>query len=147
MVRRVLKQVAETGLPEGHNFLIRFSTRHPGVRVPASLRVRYPKLLVIAIEHQFWDLSVTEDDFSVTLSFGDKRDNIVVPFAALVSFEDPFAPFHINFPILAEDVVGPDVIAPLAPAATNSLEEMPKETAGKVIKVHFGKRAEIIPFG
>ena len=42
VVRRVLTQVAETGLPGSHHFYISFRSNDPGVELPEYLRAKYP---------------------------------------------------------------------------------------------------------
>ena len=43
VVRRVLTQVAETGLPGSHHFYISFRSTDPGVEIPDYLRAKYPE--------------------------------------------------------------------------------------------------------
>jgi hypothetical protein len=58
--------------------------------------------MTIVLEHQFWDLAVGEDAFSVTLRFGGAPERLHVPFAALVSFADPGAEFGLRFEAVSE---------------------------------------------
>jgi hypothetical protein len=96
-VRRVLEQVAEHGLPGEHHLYIGFRTDFPGVQVPRGLRQQYPEEVTIILQHQFWGLEVTPEDFSVILAFGGSRQRILVPFAALTAFADPSADFGLRF--------------------------------------------------
>ena len=96
-VRRVLEQVAEHGVPGDHQLYVGFRTDFPGVQVPRFLREQYPEEVTIILQHQFWGLEVTPDDFSVLLSFGGSRQQVVVPFAALIAFADPSADFGLRF--------------------------------------------------
>jgi hypothetical protein len=95
--RRVLRQVAESGLPGEHHFLISFRTAHPGVELPARLGRQYPEEMTIVLQHQFWGLDVEEDGFAVMLRFGAARERLHVPFAALTGFVDPQAQFGLKF--------------------------------------------------
>jgi hypothetical protein len=97
VVRRVLEQVAEHGIPGDHQIYLGFRTQFPGVQVPRSLREQYPEEVTIVLQHQFWALEVTPEDFSVLLSFGGSRQQVVVPFAALTAFADPSADFGLRF--------------------------------------------------
>lgn len=97
VVRRVLAQVAEHGLPSEHHFLIAFRTTHPGVRVPQFLRDMYPDEIKVMLQHQFWDLAVNEELFSVTLSFNAARQRLTVPFAAVTAFVDPSVELVLRF--------------------------------------------------
>ena len=96
-VRRVLAQVAENGMPGEHHFYIGFRTDHPGVTVPRFLRDLYPEEVKIVLQHQFWDLEVDEEFFSVTLTFNGQRQRLTVPFMALTAFVDPTAEFMLRF--------------------------------------------------
>jgi uncharacterized protein len=97
VVRRLLARVAERGLPGEHHFHINFRTTHPGVIVPRSLRDLYPEEMHVVLQHQFWNLEVEPDHFSVELSFGAHRQRLVIPFAALTRFLDPAAEFGLSF--------------------------------------------------
>lgn len=96
-VRRVLEQVAEHGLPGEHHLYIGFRTAFPGVEVPRFLRDQFPEEVTVILQHQFWGLDVTPEDFSVLLAFGGSKQRIVVPFAALTAFADPSANFGLRF--------------------------------------------------
>lgn len=97
MVRRVLAQVAEQGLPGKHHFCIIFRTDHPAARLPRFLREQNRNGIRIDLQHQFWDLEVDETAFSVGLNFGAARHYLTVPFAAILEFHDPSANLVIAF--------------------------------------------------
>jgi hypothetical protein len=97
VVRRVLTQVAETGLPGSHHFYISFRSNDPGVELPDYLRAKYPDEMTIVLQHQYWDLIIREDDFEVTVSFNKQQERIKVPFAALSAFVDPSVRFGLQF--------------------------------------------------
>lgn len=97
VVRRVLTQVAETGLPGSHHFYISFRSTDPGVELPEYLRAKYPEEMTIVLQHQYWDLIIRDDDFEVTVSFNKQQERIKVPFAALSAFVDPSVRFGLQF--------------------------------------------------
>ena len=97
VVREALRRVAAEGWPGTHHAYITFKTAAPGVEVPDFLHTRYPDELTIVLQHQFWDLEVDDDSFSVTLSFNKVGQRIVVPFAALTSYADPSVKFGLQF--------------------------------------------------
>ena len=97
VVRRVLTQVAEKGLPGSHHFYISFRSNDPGVRLPDYLRAKYPEEMTIVLQHQYWDLIIAEDFFEVTVSFNKQQERIKVPFAALSAFVDPSVRFGLQF--------------------------------------------------
>lgn len=101
VVRKVLAEVARTGLPGEHHFFITFATHAPGVRVSSRLLARYPEEMTIVLQHQYWDLTVTEQAFEVGLSFNGIPERLLVPFTAVKAFMDPSVQFGVQFEIAA----------------------------------------------
>ncbi|MDR1983163.1 MAG: ClpXP protease specificity-enhancing factor SspB [Holosporaceae bacterium] len=97
VVKEVLENVSLHGLPGNHHFYIRFRTDHPRVKIPTFLKERHPEEVMIVIQYQFWDLKVSDDKFSVSLSFNGIQETIVVPFSALTAFVDPSVKFALQF--------------------------------------------------
>ncbi|TVQ58125.1 MAG: hypothetical protein EA355_02625 [Rhodobacteraceae bacterium] len=97
LMAEVLGHVADSGLPGAHHFFITFDTTHAGVDMPDWLRAQYPEELSIVLQHEFDDLAVAPDRFSVALSFRDRRATIVVPFDAVTTFADPSQNFGLRF--------------------------------------------------
>jgi uncharacterized protein len=97
VLRRVLTDAAEHGLPGEHHFFITFLSTADGVKLSPRLLAQYPEEMTIILQHQFWDLVVTEDRFEVGLSFGGIPERLVVPFAAIKSFLDPSVQFGLQF--------------------------------------------------
>jgi uncharacterized protein len=97
VLRRVLSDAAEHGLPGEHHFFITFVSTADGVKLSPRLLAQYPEEMTIILQHQFWDLVVTEDRFEVGLSFGGIPERLVVPFAAIKSFLDPSVQFGLQF--------------------------------------------------
>ncbi|MCW2307003.1 SspB family protein [Rhodobium gokarnense] len=97
IVRKVLHEVARTGLPGDHHFYISFETSAPGVRVSNRIRSKYPKDMTIVLQHQFWDLVVTETTFEIGLSFGGVPEHLHIPFKAVKGFFDPHVQFNLQF--------------------------------------------------
>jgi hypothetical protein len=97
VLRRVLTDAAEHGLPGEHHFFITFISTADGVKLSPRLLAQYPEEMTIILQHQFWDLVVTEDRFEVGLSFGGIPERLVVPFAAIKSFIDPSVQFRLDF--------------------------------------------------
>jgi len=95
--RRALLRVAREGLPGEHHFYVSFRTDHPGVSVSPGLKARHPQEMTIVLQHQYWDLAVGDEAFSVTLRFAGAPERVHVPFAALTAFADPAAEFGLRF--------------------------------------------------
>jgi hypothetical protein len=97
VVRHVLADVAKNGLPGEHHFYISFETNAEGVRISNRLREQYPEEITVILQHQFWDLNVTDERFEVGLSFGGVPERLSVPFAAVKGFFDPSVQFVLQF--------------------------------------------------
>jgi uncharacterized protein len=102
VVRRVLIDAAKSGLPGEHHFFVSFDTRAPHVRISARLREKYPEEMTIVLQHQFWDLIVTEEGFEVGLSFNGVPERLAVPFDAIKGFFDPSVQFALQFEVAAK---------------------------------------------
>ncbi|WMS43310.1 ClpXP protease specificity-enhancing factor SspB [Acuticoccus sp. MNP-M23] len=122
VVRKVMREVADGGLPGEHHFYIAFDTTAPGVRMSSRLRQQHPEEMTVVLQHQFWDLSVTEHTFEVGLSFGGVPERLLVPFASVKGFFDPSVQFGLQFDPAnnspeAQKPTGPTAVPSLAAAA------------------------------
>ena len=126
MIRTLLTETAKKGLPGEHHFFVSFDTRAPGVRLSTRLREQYPEEMTIVLQHQFWDLKVTEERFEVGLSFNGVPEKLSVPFAALKGFVDPSVQFALQF----EQITEPESEAAAPPAKIKS-EKAPDKTSAK----------------
>ncbi|MDB5393817.1 MAG: hypothetical protein JWM91_1323 [Rhodospirillales bacterium] len=115
VVRQALAEVAEAGLPGNHHFYITFRTGHPGVQVPDYLKVRYPAEMTIVLQFQFYDLQLDDNAFSVTLTFNNAPERLIIPLRAITVFADP----SVNF------------VLPFQPAETTLEEEPAPVTTAK----------------
>jgi len=103
MVRDVLAEAAKNkGMPGEHHFFITFDTTGEDVRLSPRLRAQYPEEMTVVLQHQFWDLKVTDEAFEVGLSFGGVAERLRVPFDAIKAFADPSVQFTLQFESLAE---------------------------------------------
>ena len=97
VVRTSLSIVEKVGLPGETHFYISFSTTHPGVEISDDLRAKHPENMTIVLQHQFGDLSVGNEEFSITLFFQGKPSPMVIPFQSITSFNDPSVGFGLQF--------------------------------------------------
>ncbi|WP_425104956.1 ClpXP protease specificity-enhancing factor SspB [Ancylobacter sp.] len=118
VVGRVLTDVARDGLPGEHHLYLSFDTRAAGVRISPRLKERYPEEMTIVLQHQFWDLIVTDQFFEVGLSFNGIPERLHVPYAALKGFFDPSVKFGLQFETAEEDGAGETPAEPTAVAPT-----------------------------
>ncbi len=97
VVKQSLYHSRNNKLPGEHHFFITFFTKHPGVSIPSKLRLKYPEEMTIVLQHEFKNLVVNDDNFSVTLVFGGVDERIVVPYKAIIAFADPSVKFGLQF--------------------------------------------------
>jgi uncharacterized protein len=137
VVGRVLGEIERSGaLPGGHHFYITFKTRQPGVEIPKHLAQRFPDEMTIVIQHRYWDLKVTDEQFSVGLSFGGVPSILTVPFAAVTDFVDPSVDFSLKFQANGAQDEHEDHDAP-----QNDLPPMvPVEDGSNVVSVDFTRK-------
>jgi hypothetical protein len=138
VVRNVLSQVAATGeLPGDHHFVIAFRTDARGVKISPRLQREWPQEMTIILQHQFSNLVVNEDSFSVTLFFRSVPETLHVPFSALRAFADPAAGFSFQFNVEGEEneeleappnAAGP---APAKPEGPKTAAASPREAPAK----------------
>jgi hypothetical protein len=114
VVREALARAAANGLPGAHHFYITFRTHFPGLRLPDDLARQYPEEMTIVLEHQFWELEVGEQSFSVTLSFQNRPERLTIPFEAITAFADPAVKFGLQFQPTA-DAPPAEAAAPAEP--------------------------------
>jgi hypothetical protein len=97
IVREALRHVAKGGTMGNHHFYIAFDTRAPGVVLSDVMKERFPELITIVLQNQFWNLKVEDDAFEVGLSFNKVPETLRVPFSAVRQFADPSQNFGLQF--------------------------------------------------
>src|SRR4051794_39243651 len=120
VLRRVLTDAAEHGLPGEHHFFITFLSTAERVKLSPRLLAQYPEEMTIILQHQFWDLTVTEDRFEVGVSFGGVPERLVIPFISIKSFSAPWVQFALQSApsdAAAERAGAPAAILPAVPPA------------------------------
>ncbi|MCV3271991.1 SspB family protein [Roseobacter sinensis] len=136
LIRKVLDDVAENGLPGAHHFFITFDTSHPDAELADWLSDRYPGEMTVVMQHWYDNLDVGEDGFSVTLNFGDSPEPLYIPYDAIKTFVDPSVEFGLRFETQEEEETAP-ARTELAPAPAAGLpalkpeDKLPAETDAK----------------
>lgn len=103
VVKTALEEVMEKGLFDEHHFYITFRTDFNGVQIPDYLKDRYPGEMTIVLQHQFFDLDVDDEKFTVMLKFNNVPERLQIPLAAITIFTDPSVNFALQFQPLTED--------------------------------------------
>jgi hypothetical protein len=97
VVRKILSDAGKDGLPGEHHFYVTFRTTAPGVRLSSRLREKHPEEMTVVLQHQFWDLNVSDHAFEVGLSFSGVPERLLVPFDSITTFFDPSVQFGLKF--------------------------------------------------
>ncbi|MFZ3034337.1 MAG: ClpXP protease specificity-enhancing factor SspB [Parvibaculum sp.] len=130
VIRKALEVAKNEGLPGEHHFYISFRTRAPGVSISEKLLSQYPEEMTIVLQHQFWDLDVREDGFSVVLTFNKIPETLVVPYSAVHAFFDPSVQFGLQF-----EVAKPDPAEEAEPEAPVAEEPAAPKGEGEVVSL------------
>ena len=97
-VVKIVLNTLEKNEPIGdHHFFITFQTKHKNVKIPNSFMENHPKTMTIVLQHQYWDLEVGENKFSVKLSFNGKQEKLSIGYDAITQFTDPSTDFSLQF--------------------------------------------------
>jgi uncharacterized protein len=125
VVRKVLGDASRNGLLGDHHFNIAFKTHAPGVVAPPAVKQRFPDEMSIILQHEFWDLAVTQDAFEVSLNFSRRPERLIVPFDSITGFTDPSVPFGFKLePRVSESALE-------TPAAEEEKAQIPTPTSAK----------------
>ncbi len=134
LMRDVLQIIAELGdAPGEHHFFIEFVTTAPGVSIPDHLKEQYPERMTIVLQHQFENLTVSDDHVGVTLWFKGREARLEIPFDAVTQFADPSAQFGVSFDAPEPEDETEDAQAEPSAETDESAEEdapEPKNTDG-----------------
>lgn len=127
----VLTFLRKADAGDGKPIYITFETHYPGVSLPDAVKKKYPTDITVVLEHQFDDLAVRADGFSVTLKFGKVPHHVVVPVNAIVRYFDPTEKFGVDFrdPHLDDSEPEPELNAALPPPIE------PPKTDGTVVSL------------
>lgn len=132
VVRTALRQVATEGLPAPHSLYITFKTQFPGVEIADELAAQHPEEMTIVLQHQFWELDVEDDRFSVSLNFNKTPYRVTVPLRAITAYADPPVQFGLKFerPEAVAAATGEDAAedeAPVGNAEVVNLDQFRKK--------------------
>lgn len=106
VVREVLRDVSEYGLPAGVEITLAFVTDYPGVQLPADVVKNFPDKIRIAFRQgYFWNLHVSYTEISVEVTLGTKQ-RIVIPCAALTGFYIPASGITVEMMCVPSEFAG-----------------------------------------
>lgn len=120
LIRRVLTDVSEHGLPGSHHFFITFDTSHPDAELADWLSDRYPGEMTVVMQHWYDNLKVGEDGFGITLNFGEEPEPLYIPYRAIRTFVDPSVEFGLRFESQDDDQL---LVTDVEPDALPQIDE------------------------
>ncbi len=111
VVMDVLKKIQnDNGLPGEHHIYLTFLINENGVVISENLRNKFEDEMTIVLQHQFSELEVKSDYFSVVLHFDNEPEKIVIPYSAMTRFFDPVVNFGIDFMLKSQPEIGVDIL-------------------------------------
>ena len=90
--------------------------------------------MTIVLQPQFWDLTIEDEQFTVTLSFKNRPAELVIPFDALSAFVDPSVKFGLQFTVEGDGKISVPTIRPegeLVPVPEPADIEASEDTANE----------------
>mgnify|MGYP000918923096 CR=1 FL=1 len=135
LIRTVLQDVADNGLPGNHHFFITFDPRHPDAQLADWLRERYPEEMTVVMQHWYDNLAVDQDGFAVTLNFGETPEPLYIPYDAIKTFVDPSVEFGLRFETAEDDVEDEQPADTTAPEEETTTDETAEKTDAEVVSL------------
>jgi len=137
LIRKVLTDVSDNGLPGAHHFFITFDTSHPDAELADWLSDRYPGEMTVVMQHWYDKLDVGAEGFAVTLNFGDAPEPLYVPYDAIKTFVDPSVEFGLRFETQADEenedapASPPEILPSPAASAPKPVQDADADSDGK----------------
>jgi hypothetical protein len=129
VVTQALNHVVTHGLPNDHHFYVTFLTEFPGVEIPPYLKEQYPEEMTIVLQYQFYGLEAHEDFFTVTLSFNNQPEKLIIPVEAVTIFADPSVNFALQFQPMEDIEEDEDDLPPPPPPTKTGKNDVGKKPA------------------
>ncbi len=91
----ILEYIKIHGTVNNNHLYITFFTNNKNDKIPNWLKKKYPEEMTIVLQYEYYDLSINERDFSVTLSFDGIKTKLIITYDSIISFADPSANFGL----------------------------------------------------
>lgn len=135
LIKRVLQDVADNGLPGAHHFFITFDTSHPDAELADWLSDRYPGEMTVVMQHWYDNLEVGKDGFAITLNFGDSPEPLYIPYDAIQTFVDPSVEFGLRFESPSDDEEEAEILELDEAEPTPDSEDAPAQKEADVVSL------------
>ncbi|MFY9590031.1 ClpXP protease specificity-enhancing factor SspB [Rickettsia endosymbiont of Halotydeus destructor] len=96
-VKKILTKIQNENLYWDQLIYISYRTDNPLAVIPLGVRQAYPREITIVLQHQFENLIVKDEGFSLTVSFDGIKETIYIPFNSLISFVDSSNNYSLTF--------------------------------------------------
>ncbi len=107
LIEKAMRNVVKLALKKAQKikddnlcFLFVVNTKHKKVVMPDYIKRQYPEEITLILQHQFANLDVSNNYFSVDLSFSGRIEKIIIPFNAILVFTDQKAGIELRFDII-----------------------------------------------
>ena len=98
VLKDILINIRDKGLSNNNHLYITFLTNHHKVEIPNWLKQKYPEVITIVIQYEYYDLEINKNNFSVSLSFDNIKTNLKIDYNSILSFADP----SVNFGLILQ---------------------------------------------
>ena len=95
VLKDILQNINQNGLQNNNHLYITFLTNHKSVELPNWIKQKYPNEITIVIQHEYYNLILNDNYFSISLSFNNIKTDIKVGYDSIISFADPSANFGL----------------------------------------------------
>ncbi len=143
IVKQSLQIFANLEDPGEHHFFVSFVTKYPGVIISDKLKAKYPFEMTIVLQYMFNNLTINDDSFSVTLSFDNCPETLVIPFAALTAFADPSVKFGLQFRYTEGSPEDGKKISTTVITNTKTSAKVTKNTNNNIISLDFRNKKHL----
>lgn len=104
VIKDALNEVQKNNSKRRFCFIFEIDTCCKGVVLPKSVKKQYPISITLIIQHQYSNLEVFDDYFSVDLSFGGVATNVKIPYKSILVFSDKENEFEISLNDIFDDM-------------------------------------------
>ena len=80
ILKKILKDIQSNGISDDRSIYISFRTNAQGVVLSKPVKQKYPKEITIILQHQFKNLTVLDEKFTVNITFSGITETVEVPF-------------------------------------------------------------------
>ncbi len=96
VLKDILIEINKNNFSNNIQLYITFITNHKKNIVPNWLLKKYPNEMTIVLQHEYSNINIDKDCFSISLSFENIKTNLKINFESIISFADPSSNFGLK---------------------------------------------------